>query len=309
LRQGTARRVMQQSDKRGNMTSDRSVNSPAWQYIPGLLELVEQGVEPDDLATREFVSPQFRSAGIADGSPTQLERSKLERMWNWLRGFRRDATLCERAPIWAPLVEVWAAPQGKAEFTYAIATEQELRAEITVFSAAGLGGASKRRLFSAVKLTAGSSGVAYDTRAFISVHRYTRASTGEVLHRVDVDCAGGVDEFQPRDLAPERHPFAAGAPTEAQLRATDYLVSRLERCSERCESTEVKLEDETIASWKFEVASTIPSIALPFKLGVMCQNTRSFEGKFWLPGGCDYAFCAKRGERPLVPLCIALAKG
>jgi hypothetical protein len=291
------------------MTSDQSVSSPAWQYIPGLLELVEQGVDPDDLASREFVSPQFRSAGIAGESATPLERSKLERMWNWLRGFRRDATLCERAPIWAPLVEVWAAPQGKAEFTYTSATEQELRAEITVFSAAGLGGASKRKLSSAVKLTAGSSGVAYDTRAFMSVYRYTKASTGEVLHRVDVDCAGEVGEFQSRDLAPERHPFAAGVPTEAQLRATDYLVSRFERCSERSESTDVTLRDETIASWKFEVASTIPSIALPFKLGVTCQNTRSFEGKFSLPGGRDYAFCAKRGERPLVPLCVALAKG
>lgn len=290
------------------MTSDQSVSSPAWQYIPGLLELVEQGVEPDDLASRKFVSQGVRGPGIAYESATPPDRSKLEALWNWLRGFRRDATLCERAPIWAPLVEIWAAPQGKTEFTYTSVAEQELRAEITVFSAAGLGGASKRKLSSAVKLTAGSSGVAYEVRAFISVYRYMRASTGEVFHRVDIDCAGEVGEFQSRDLAPERYPFIAGAPTEAKLRANDYMPLRLERCAERSESTEVTLRDETIASWKFEVASMIPSISLPFKLGVTCQNTNSFEGKFSLPGGRDYAFCARRGERPLVPLCVTLAK-
>lgn len=299
---------MPPSNKRTTTTGERSPDNPVWQYVPGLLELVDQGVEPDDLASRDFVSPQFRSAGIAGESATPFERSKLERMWNWLRGFRRDATLCERMPIWVPVVQVWAAPQSTAEFTYTSATEQELRAEITVFSAAGLGGASKRKLSSTVKLTAGSTGVAYDTRAFISVYRYTNASTGEVLHRVDVDCAGEAGEFQSRDLVSELHPFAEGAPTEAKLRATDHLVTRLERCSDRSESTDVTIRDEAIASWKFEIASTIPSIVLPFKLGVTCQNTRSFESKFSLPGGRDYAFCAKRGEQPLVPLCVALAK-
>lgn len=285
-----------------------SAVDPGWQYIPGLLELVDQGVEPDDLAARDFVSPQFRSAAIAGQSATLVERSKLERMWNWLRGFRRDALLCERMPIWVPVVQVWAAPQSTAEFTYTSATERELHAEITVFSAAGLGGASKRKLSSTVKLIARSSGVAYDTRAFITVYRYTNASTSEVLHRVDVDCAGETGEFQSRDLALEWHPFAASAPTEEELRAAGYLVTRLERCSEHSESTDVTIRDEATASWKFEVASTIPSIVLPFKLGVTCQNTRSFESKFSLPGGRDYAFCAKRGEQPLVPLCVALAK-
>jgi hypothetical protein len=271
--------------------------------------LVEQGLEPVDLASRDFIAPQVRSTGLAGRDLTPVELSRLERVWNWLRGFRRDATLCEREPIWVPLAEIWAAPPGKAEFTYTSSHQQELRAEITVFSAAGLGGASKQKLSSAVKLTAGQSGVAYDTRAFLTVYKYTQASTSEVLHRVDVDCAGEVGEFRSRNLSPNQHPFAKRTPTEAQLRKGGYVVSRLERCADRGESTDVTLKDETIGSWKFEVASSIASIPLPFKLGATCENTTSFETKFTLPGGHDYAFCTERGERPLVPLCVALAGG
>jgi hypothetical protein len=284
-----------------------SDSSPTWEYLPGLLELVEQGLEPADLASRNFVAPQVRGTGLAGSDLTAGERSRLDRIWNWLRGFRRDSTLCEREPIWVPLASIWAAPQGKAELTYTSAAERELRAEITVFSTAGIGGASKRKLSSAVKLAAGPAGAAYETRAFLTVYKYTKASTNETLHRVDVDCAGEVGEFRSRDLAFDQHPFAKGVPTEARLREDGYIVSRLERCSGRSDSTDVTLKDETVGSWKFDVSLKLPAITAPFKLGATCQNTKSFETRFTLPGGHDYAFCAERGERPLVPLCVALA--
>jgi hypothetical protein len=289
------------------VASHEPISSPTWEYVPGLLELIDEGLEPGDLATREFVAPQVRSSGLAGKDLTPAEVSRLERVWNWLRGFRRDGTLIEREPIWVPLARVWAAPQGKAEFTYTSAAETERRAEITVFSAAGLGGASKRKLSSAVKLSAAQSGAAYDTRASLTVHKYVKAATGEVIYRVDVDCNGEVGEFRSRDLPSSEHPFAKAAPTEAELRQQGFVVSRLERCADRSESTDVTLKDETIGSWKFDIASKIPAIPLPFKLGATCQNTKAFETKFTLPGGHDYAFCAAKGERPLAPMCVTLA--
>jgi len=78
-----------------------------WEYIPGLLQLMEEGVTLEDLATRPFVAPQVRGTGLATPE-TELDPAqnrRLARMWDWLRGFRRDATLCERAPIWVPIAQ------------------------------------------------------------------------------------------------------------------------------------------------------------------------------------------------------------
>lgn len=283
-----------------------SGDASKWEYVPGLLELMEEGLGPEDLGSRDFVAPQVRGIGFGakDLSP---ERSQLERIWDWLRGFRRGSTLCERDPIWVPIAHVWAAPGGRAEFTYGIAAERELRAEITVFPVAGLGGASRRNLTSAVRLDAAESGAAYDTRAYLTVYHYTKQATGESLYRVDVDCAGEFGEFRSYDLDPRNHPFAATAPSQSQLRDGGYVIIRLERCGERTQSTDLTLREETLRIWKFDVSSKIPGIDLPFKLGATCQHTRAFETKFTLPGGRDYAFCAARGEAPVVPLCIALA--
>lgn len=52
-----------------------------------------------DTAKKEFVTRRFHDMGIAGEGATWLERSKLERMRNWLLGFLRDVTLCKRAPI------------------------------------------------------------------------------------------------------------------------------------------------------------------------------------------------------------------
>jgi hypothetical protein len=81
----------------------------AWEYVPGLLELVEEGAGAEDLGDRQFVGPQVRSLPTDPATMTPAERSRLERLLDWLRGYRREGTFVERSPIWVPVAEVWPA--------------------------------------------------------------------------------------------------------------------------------------------------------------------------------------------------------
>jgi hypothetical protein len=278
-----------------------------WEYVPGLLDLMEQGIGAQDLAGREFIAPQVRSVSHAAEQLLPAERSRLERIWDWLKGFRRESTLCERHPIWVPIAEIWAAPSGSAEFAYKVDSQQESQAEMTVFSLAGFGGGSRRQLTTAVRISASSSGAAYDIRAFLTVHRYANQNTGEEMYSVNVDCTGEFGEYRSHDVEIGEHPLY-GSPTDvSQLRDAGYTVSRIERCAGRSGNTEVTLRDETLRSWKFSVSPGLPMLHTSLKLGATCQRTKAFESKFVLPGGHDYAFCAARGEAPIVPLCVPLA--
>ena len=284
--------------------SEREAN--AWEYVPGLLELADEGLEPSDLSEREFVAPQVRSGGATRGELTPEERTRLERMWDWLRGYRRAETLVERQPAWAPIAEIWPAPGGTAEFSYTTAAERELQAELSVVAVGGFGGASRRTLTSAVRLKAAEAGLSYETRVFVTVHRYVQKSTGQVLHRIDVDTGGETGEFRPRDVDRAGHPFDGRALTLDELRAAERVVVHIERCADRKGDTERSLGDESLRSWQFSVGvDALPGA--PVTLGASCRRTRAFETKFTLPGGRDYAFCTPKGQAPVVPLCVALA--
>jgi hypothetical protein len=284
--------------------SEREAN--AWEYVPGLLELADEGLEPSDLSGREFVAPQVRSGGAMGGELTPEERTRLERMWDWLRGFRRAETLVERLPAWAPIAEVWPAPGGAAEFSYSTAAERELQAELSVVAVGGFGGASRRTLTSAVRLEAGEAGLSYETRVFVTVHRYEQKSTGQALHRIDVDTGGETGEFRPRDLPLAEHPFDGRSPTLDELRSAGRVVVHIERCADRAGDTERRLGDESLRSWQFSLGlDALPG--MPVTLSASCRRTRAFQTTFTLPGGRDYAFCTPIGQAPVVPLCVALA--
>jgi hypothetical protein len=278
-----------------------------WEYLPGLLDLMEEGLEPDEVATREFIAPQLRGPGPTTGDLDPVKRRRLDQVWTWLRGFRLDGAVPpERVSVWVPIAQVWPAPGGSVEFAYETTAERQLQAEITVCSVAGLGGGSRRTLGTAVRLTGGPAGVAYETRAFLLVRRYVH-SDGRTLDRVDVDCSNQMGEFRPRDLAPQTHPLPDGTSSLSRLRGAGYVVNRIERCSARHENTELRVREESLRSWRFQPRLELPMItSSSLTLGVTCQRTRGFETTFVLPGGHDYAFCARGGEVPVVPVCVLL---
>lgn len=275
-----------------------------WEYVPGLLELVDAGAGADDLGGQEFVAPQVRSMRTDPASMTPAERSRLERLLDWLRGYRNEGTVVEREPIWAPVAEVWPARGGTAEFAYETGTEKEGQAELSVFAVGGFGGASRRTLTSAVRLEAEDAGLAYDTRVLMTVHRYVHKSTGQELHRVDIDAGGEAGEFRARDVDLADHP-AGAEPQALEALRERYVVSHVERCAERAGTTERVIRDESLRTWSFN-AGTDALPTGPIKLTATCQRTRAFEATFVLPGGQDYAFCAPEAQSPVVPLCVTL---
>ena len=274
-----------------------------WEYLPGLLDLMEGGLEPDEVATRDFVAPQLRGLGQTTRDLDPVKRRRLEQVWTWLRGFRLDGAVPpERVSVWVPIAQVWPAPGGTVEFAYETTAERQLQAEITVCSVAGLGGGSRRSLSTAVRLTGGSAGVAYETRAFLLVRRYVH-SDGRTLDRVDVERSSQVGEFRPRDLAPQTHPLPDGTGSLSRLRQDGNVVSRIERCSDRRGDTDIRVREVSLRSWRFQPGLELPMITSSLTLGITCQRTQGFETTFVLPGGRDYAFCARRAEMPVAPVC------
>jgi hypothetical protein len=196
------------------MTSDAP--DPAWEYLPGLLELMEDGAEtPDDLTGISYAGPGARRGG----------GSVPRRLWDWLRGFRRDGILCEQVPTWVTLAAIQPAPDGTAELNYEVSRAGERTAEIAIVPAIGFGGMSRHELTRAITVPAGPNGVAYETRVWITVIRYGNERTGESLLRVDVAAGGQPPEYNVRDLAGE----GAATPVSAdELRSSGYTVLQIE---------------------------------------------------------------------------------
>jgi hypothetical protein len=284
------------------MNQDKST----WEYVPGIMQLVEDGVEPHNLGGVEFVAPSVRGGGLISPGASPGQIGRLERLWNWLRGFRKEKLLCERLPIWMPIAQLWPAPDGQLEFSYQTSVEAEAIAEITLYSVVGFGGGGRLKLASSITLKTQGKGIAYLTRAFLTIHRYRHRSTGEEIDRVDVDCAGDYGEFDRQELAPESRPFGASPASLDEIREQEFIVSRVERCSNSNTETVIKLEQESLRNWKFELSPDLPLLKLPLSLAASCERARSFTTEFSLPAGRDYAFCASRGESPVAPVCVVL---
>jgi len=279
----------------------------AWQSVPGLLQLIEEGAEPRDLAHREFTAAQIRGGGLVSSGMSPSQIGGLERLWLWLCGFRRKEVLCERLPIWVPIAQLWSAPGGQLTFTYESSTEAEASAEITVCSLVGFGGAGRLKLTSSVTLKTQGKGLAYVTRAHLTIYRYRHCDSGESMDRVDVDCSGDYGEFDSQELSPEAHPFGLGPATLPEIEGRGLVVTRIERRSNSAADTMIKLGRERLRSWKFKLTPNLPLLEVPLGLAASCQRAQSFSTEFSLPSGQDYAFCVPKGESPVVPVCVALA--
>jgi hypothetical protein len=267
-----------------------------WQFIPGILQLVEEGIQAEDLANYPYATPRVRGPG------------RLEQVWSWLRGFRSEAALCERLPIWVPLVSLWPPPSGDVKFNYERSASTGGGAEITVLSAVGFGGGSQLKLTDAVQVTAQDQGLTYLTRAFLTIIRYRHQESGETMDRVDVDCSGSYAEFKHQELSPLDYPFYETAPSISQIEQSGYSILRVEYCSRNLSKTAVSFGRESLRSWKAKLGPSIPQLSLQLTLEITCERAEAFEAEFSLPPGQDYAFCVPKGESPLVPLCVPISE-
>ena len=287
------------------MSQDMSQEKSTWEYVPSVMQLIEEGLEPGDLGGRKFAAPSVRGGGLVSSAPTPTQLSKLDRMWAWLKGFRKDEVVCERLPIWVPIAELWPAPGGGLEFSYETSVESGSAAEISVSAVVGFGGGSRLKLASSVELQAKGRALAYMTRAFLTIQRY-RNGDGEQMDVVDVDCKGEYAEFDQQERSPDEHPLGTSPLTVEEIRAKGFTVSRVERCAGCDTETAVKVEQESLRHWKFELMPELPLLKAPVNLAASCERARSFSTKFSLPPGRDYAFCIPSGESPVVPVCVAL---
>ena len=277
-----------------------------WEYIPGLMDLIEEGLEPGDLGDREFVAPGVRGAGLFPSEPSSAQIARLDRLWYWLRGFQKEKLLCERLPVWIPIAQLWPAPGGQIEFSYQTSVELEALAEITICSVVGFGGGSRLKLASAIRLKTKDKGLAYLTRAFLTIHRYRNRNSGEEMDISVVDCKGDYGEFDRQELDPFKHPFGFSDTTLNEIQEKGFIVSRVERCSNSDTGTVINLKQESLRSWKFELSPDLPLLKLPLSFTASCERAQSFSTAFSLPAGRDYAFCVPRGESPVVPVCVLL---
>jgi len=277
-----------------------------WETIPGLLQLVEAGASVDDLAEREFVAPSVRGVGVAGSDLTPKERGQVDRLWDWLKGFRRAEMLIERMPIWVPIAEGWPVPGGSLEFSYELSTARETSAELTVLGI-GFGGGSRRTLSSSISMTGSDAGVGYYTRAYLTVHRYQNVRNKQELLSADVDGCGEIAEDDSRDLAFDGNPLQSAPLRQNDLAKLGYTALEVKRFAQRRGPSEITAKREVLRKWKFEVGLPVPHIKDPLKLSATCERAETFDSKFTLPGGRDYALCAKTGELPVIPLCVPLA--
>jgi hypothetical protein len=266
-----------------------------WTYEPGLLDYAGEGAGANDLP-----EALLARSSVSRGSP------KAQKLLDWLRGCRLEGVLCEREPIWVPLVEAWAAPGGSFEFTYESSSELGGSAEVKVFALGGVGGASSRKVSTSVHWQAEAEGRGLDIRAFVTIRRYV-LRTGEHLDRVDVDCSGEQGEYRNHQLGMASHPFAGLTPGRADILAAKYAVTHIERCREVAGPTEFTFASATQRSWSFGPDLDIPMLQSALKLQVDLGHAKSFTTTFTLPGGQDYAFCSRIGESPVAPVCVVLS--
>ncbi len=267
-----------------------------WRYEPGILELLDKGVDVDELP----------ESALHGGPATTRGGFRLKAVKDWLLGFRPDALLCERAPIWVPIAEVWPVRGGEVAFSYETRRESGSSAELRVFAVAGWGGTSTRTVTKAVEWSTDRRGRALQVRGYVTVRRYSNARTGEHLDRVDIDCAGEYGDYRNVDLPESARPFADPEPDRAQIIAAGYVVTEIQRCREVAASTRIVQKSEQSRRWSFDVGLDIPELSSALKFGAICDKASAFAASFELPGGRDYAFCAPVGHVPVVPLCVSL---
>ncbi|NAZ75455.1 hypothetical protein GTQ99_08470 [Kineococcus sp. T13] len=272
------------------------VDDSRWAGLPGVFELLERGVGADEAVEAGVFLPQVRGGHV--------DAARLQRLWDWLRGFQLQSVLCERLPIWVPVVSVWVPEGASAELTYSRGTGRERNAEITVFAVAGFGGASRRELTREIQVEI-HPGLRYETRAYLTVRRYAN-HFDEQVDRVEVDCSGEVGEFQYVDLPLAQHPFSGGVADLDDLTRAGWALSSIERSANRTDPVTVTHSSTSVRSWKVGLTQEIPGLSAPIKLGVSAQATDAFQTAYTLPGGRDYAFCAPSGELPIAPVCVSV---
>jgi hypothetical protein len=265
-----------------------------WAYEQGLFEFLEQGADAGDLPD-SLIARTAASRGS----------TKLQQVLDWLRGSRLEDVLCERQPIWVPLVEAWAPPGGTFEFSYRASSDRSAAAEVNVFALGGLGGSSSRQVTREIGWPPQSEGRALYIRSFITIRRYV-LTTGEQLDRVDVDCSGETGDYRHVQLPASTHPFAAATPTKGDLTAAGYATSDIQWCHDVDGPTIYTPGTTAVHNWTFGPELGIPALQTSLKLHVGVARAESFTTSFTLPGGSDYAFCAPFGESPVAPICVSL---
>jgi hypothetical protein len=265
-----------------------------WTYELGLFEYLEQGAGAEHLP-----EPLLARSSVSRGSP------KLQRILDWLRGSRLETVICEREPIWVPIVEAWAASGGTFEFTYRASGDRNASAEVRVFALGGLGGSSSRQVSKSISWPPESEGRALYIQSFVTIRRYVLA-TGEQVDRVDVDCAGETGEYRHVHLPASTYPFAGATPSEADLKAAGYAVPDVQRCRDVIGPTQFTPGSTAQHSWTFGPDLELPLLQTGLKLQVGLHRAESFTTTFTLPGGRDYAFCTRMGESPVAPICVPL---
>lgn len=281
-------------------------NGGSWHYIPGLMQLIEEGVDPKQFVEHEVFLPR----AVRGGTKTGIDQmGYMDRLVKWLRGYRKDRLICERKPAWIPLAELWPPPEGEAEFTYETSQESEATAELSVFSIAGFGGASKRSITDSITMRAQECGRVYLVRVYLTIYRYVHKDNKSSFDCVDVDCSDASMEVKFEDLTPVSFPFPQRKIKTTDLDPQKFTVRKIIHTSSTKTSSldTYAPEIKTTNSWSCEIK--LPDISIideTIKLGMETSRSQAFKVEFKLPRGNSYVFFSRLGEEPIVPLCANL---
>lgn len=272
-----------------------------WEHVPGLLELLEKGVDPVSVSeTDSLIISRRRDGNVL---------SYLNHVWKWLRGFRRDQVVYARKPIWVPIAELYPPPGGRVIFTHEKKEESESTAELTIAGIVGYGSGCRRSFSTSITQEVVEPGLAFCTQAYLTITRYVhKEDPTRTFDRIDVEGSQGhpVDAF--RDLPESFWPTKANANamTYSQIAASGYTILRELYCMKVKRETEVTANIEDSHEWRFKFSLDAPLLRQPLNLGVSSKHSSSFGISFYLPPGSNYALCTRTGESPLAPVCVRL---
>lgn len=270
-----------------------------WDYTPGLIELVEQfGNQTKEIKSQNVFLPQ-KSRGTG----------QLEKLIKWLQGYRKDRVICDHKKVYVPFIELWSPPGGRAELTYEVSEEDNVKADITVFGVKGFGGASKRTISEAITIDVSDKGRAFLLGFEITVTRYVHSQkTQNYFDRTDVFGAEYFD-YKFKNIHEKHNPYFYSGVKEEDLDIRKFVINGIIRSKDSDKSGVDIYSPEIKQAYSWSLSLAVPGVPLlksPIDIGIETSKTKSFKSNFFCPRGYDYIFFNKRGEMPIVPYCARL---
>lgn len=211
----------------------------------------------------------------------------------------------DRVEVWLPLVDLHAPPNARATFEYDETAIGEGGAEISLLNST-FGKSGKVSLSRTFKLDAEQAGKQLRLKMLASVVQYRASDGGELFNRLDIESASNPLQYEVEDVYTPAGLTSGGADPQRW-----DLVERV-NLSASHDIGRYVWSYKTSGALAWSVGLDLKAKEVPilrdtgFKLTLRCERSETFKTTFELPYGRDYGFYRPLGERPPVPVGVAM---